>query len=157
MSMEINVYDYMNVILQALKTGVLVTTCNGGKVNSMSISWGQIGIEWNRLIFTTYIRTGRFTYEQLNKNPEFTVNIPLEGMNVTEYIKICGTISGREVDKIEEAGMDTVASQRVGVPGIRQLPLTLECKVIYRQLQDMGGIPDDIRSTFYPGDVPSEF
>ena len=53
--------------------------------------------------------------------------------------------------------MDTVASQRVGVPGIRQLPLTLECKVIYRQLQDMGGIPDAIRSTFYPGDVPSEF
>ena len=43
----------------------------------------------------------------------------------------------------------------MGAPGIRELPLTLECKVIYRQLQDRSAIPEDIRVRNYPEDADS--
>ncbi len=151
----INIYEHMNTILSALKKGILLTTSNGIRHNSMAISWGQIGIEWNKPIFTTYIRTGRYTYQLLNKNPEFTVNIPLPGTDISSYIKICGTQTGADCDKHVKAGITTVPSPNITVPGIKQLPLTLECKVIYRQLQDKSAIPEMLKSTFYPAAVPS--
>ncbi len=155
MSKNINMYEHMNTILSALKKGILLTTSNGTKNNSMTISWGQIGIEWNKPIFTTYVRTGRYTYQLLNENPEFTINIPLPGMDISKYIKICGTQTGKDVDKHAQAEITTVPSPSVSVPGIKELPLTLECKVVYRQLQDKSAIPAEVKPTFYPDNVPS--
>ena len=43
----------------------------------------------------------------------------------------------------------------VSVPGIKELPLTLECKVIYRQLQDLNLYLPEIKEKFYPQDVDS--
>ena len=79
MKKKIEVFDYAATILNAVKKGVLLTTRANGKVNTMSISWGALGIEWNKPIFTTYVREGRFTRELLDANGEFTVNVPLEG------------------------------------------------------------------------------
>ncbi len=157
MNKNIDIYDYVNVMLKALKNGVLLTTKSDDKVNSMAISWGQIGIEWNKPIFTTYVRIGRFTYELLSKNPEFTVNFPLKNTNIAQYIAFCGTKSGRDVNKHTEIGLDLVGSPNITVPGLKQLPLTLECKVIYRQLQDKTNIPSKLKKDFYPEDKSSEF
>lgn len=154
---EVDVFDYMNDIMKALQSGVLLTTKYEDKVDSMSISWGQIGIEWNRPIFTTFVRTGRFTHELLGKNPEFTVNFPQNNNSINKCIGFCGTKSGRDTDKHSALGLDLVDSPNVNVPGIRQLPLTLECKVIYRQMQDKESIPQEFKKDFYPQDVPSDF
>jgi flavin reductase (DIM6/NTAB) family NADH-FMN oxidoreductase RutF len=43
-----------------------------------------------------------------------------------------------------------VDSDLIQVPGIGQLPLTLECRVIYRQKQDLDQLPQDILQRFYP-------
>ena len=40
------------------------------------------------------------------------------------------------------------------MPGIRQYPLTIECKVLYSQDQDLSRIPEDILRKAYPQDVP---
>ena len=40
----------------------------------------------------------------------------------------------------------------ISVPGIKELPLTLECKVIYKQKQDLSAIPEDIIKRYYPAD-----
>ena len=44
-------------------------------------------------MFVIYIREGRFTREQLDKNPEFTVNIPLEGKLDPGIFNVCGSQS----------------------------------------------------------------
>lgn len=80
MKQEINVFEYAKEITSAIPKGILITT-KVDKVNSMTIGWGSLGIEWGLPIFTTYVRTGRFTAEQLIKNPEFTVNIPFGDFN----------------------------------------------------------------------------
>ena len=69
------VFDYANDILKAVKTGVLLTTKTDDKVNTMTISWGTLGIEWGKTIFTVFVRENRFTKSQLDKNPEFTKKV----------------------------------------------------------------------------------
>ena len=75
MKKQIEVFDYANDILKAVKTGVLLTTKADDKVNTMTISWGTLGIEWVKTIFTVFVRENRFTKSQLDKNPEFTKKV----------------------------------------------------------------------------------
>lgn len=155
MKQEINVFDYTETIMKAVKKGVLVTTKAGDKVNSMTISWGMFGIEWDLPIFTIFVRENRFTRTQLDVNEEFTVNIPINQEYNKKIIGYCGTKTGKEIDKAKELNLDLVDGDLVNVPGIKQLPLTLECKVRYKQLQDRNAIPAEIREKDYPEHVDS--
>lgn len=154
MKKTIDIYEYMNHIHRMLKKGILITTRKGDKVNSMTVSWGQIGIEWNRLIFTTYVRTGRYTHYLLEVSGEFTVNIPMS-KPVGKILGYCGTNSGRDVDKVKELGLTLEDGRKVAAPGLKELPLTLECKILYKQLQDPEAMPPQFKDEFYPQDVPS--
>lgn len=40
-------------------------------------------------------------------------------------------------------------------PAIKEIPLTLECKVVYKQEQDKDNIPQEFKDMFYPQDIPS--
>ena len=154
MKKEVNALDYAAQICKALPKGVLLTTKNGDKYNTMTIGWGHIGVEWRRPVFVVYVRESRYTRELLDRCGDFTVNIPL-GEADPRIVSVCGTVSGREVDKIEMLGLTLVASDHVSVPGIRELPLTLECRVCYRHRQEPSQLPQDIQDAFYPqGDRP---
>ena len=111
MKQQIDVLDYTESILKGVKCGVLLTTAAEGRVNTMAISWGTLGIEWGRVIFTTFVRLGRFTREMLDKNGEFTVNIPLDGSDKSIVGK-CGTCSGRAVDKIRQFNLTLVDGEK---------------------------------------------
>ena len=145
----IDPFDYANHILKAVKKGVLLTTKAGEKVNTMSISWGTLGIQWGLPIFTVFVRGCRHTSPMLEKNTEFTINIPLEAAD-KEIIRFCGTKSGRDVDKFQALGLETEDPEVISVPGIRQLPLTLECKVVYAQQQYPEHMMDAELPTHYP-------
>lgn len=149
MKREVNAFDYAGEICKALPKGILMTTKKDAFVNSMVIGWGHIGIEWSRPIFVAYVRESRFTKQTVERHGEFTINVPL-GEFDSNIIKICGTKSGRDMDKIKELDLHLVESNHVDVPGIKEFPLTLECKVIYKQKQDLSAIPDDIIARYYP-------
>ena len=153
---KIDIKDYAGDILKALPGGLLLTTKADDKVNSMVIGWGTFGINWSRPAFAVYVREGRFTREQLDKNPEFTVNVPM-GDYDKNIIAVCGGKSGRDMDKVAEAGLTLVNPEVISVPAIKEFPLTLECKVIYRQPQELDLLPEDIQSRMYPQDVPGTY
>ncbi len=67
MKKEIQVFDYATEIMKALEKGILLTTKADDKVNTMTISWGTLGIEWGKPIFTVFVRENRFTKQQLEK------------------------------------------------------------------------------------------
>ena len=147
----VNPFDYAKEINYALEKGILLTTKAGDKLNTMAIGWGMMGIQWNKPIFIGLVRGCRHTYNMLEENPEFTVNIPLDTLD-KNIIRVCGTKSGRDIDKFAELGLETEEGMTVSVPGIRQLPLTLECKVIYRQDQDSSLLHPDVVERYYkPG------
>lgn len=156
MKRKIQVWDYAGEIMSSLEKGVLLTTKSGEQVNTMTISWGMLGIEWGKPIFTVFVRENRFTRAFLEQNPEFTINIPY-GEFKKKILGICGTKSGRDTDKIQMAGLTLEAPEAISVPGIRELPLTLECKVIYKQKQDPQAITEENNGKFYPQDTDSSF
>lgn len=156
MKQEIQVFDYATEILNALKNAVLITTKADGKVNSMTIGWGKLGIEWKTPIFITYVREGRFTREQLDKNPEFTVNIPYGAFD-PKILSYCGSKSGRNTNKIKDLDLTLESPVSISVPGIKEFPLTLECRVVYKQLQDRNQILPEHLKNFYPQDKDSSF
>ena len=149
---QVDVFDYAGEICKAMKSGILLTTALDGKVNTMTIGWGTLGIEWNKPIFIAYVRESRFTREFLDQSGEFTVNIPVTD-DQTDVIRFCGRKSGRDTDKIQEMSLSLVESDTISAPGIKEFPLTLECKVINRQLQTIDMLPTGVQDRFYPGDV----
>ena len=156
MKRVIDVFEYTGEILKAVKGGVLLTTMADGRVNTMTISWGTLGIEWGKPIFTTFIREHRFTKQLLDKNPEFTVNIPY-GTFDKDILKVCGTKSGRDTDKVKDLGLTLENADSISGKAIRELPLTLECKVVYVQKQEESAMHEAYQKACYPKDVDGTF
>lgn len=147
--------DIAGKIVEELPQGVLLTTKTADKVDTMTIGWGTFGIEWNKPIFAAYIREGRFTRGQLDQNPVFTVNIPTDRTGaVRKIVGRCGSCSGREVDKIADAGLTLVDGEKIDAPAVKELPLTLECRVVFKQRQERPAI-DSKFDSFYPQDKDS--
>lgn len=152
MKKEIQVFDYAGHICKEMKRGILLTSKAGGKLNTMTIGWGMLGIEWGKPIFIALVRESRFTKHLIEESGEFTVNIPYGDMD-SKILGFCGTKSGRDVDKFAQLGLTPEDPVAIQTPGIRQLPLTLECKVLYTQPQELGAIPQDILERYYPQNV----
>ena len=68
--------------------------------------------------------------------------------------RVCGSQSGYNIDQVKEAGLELVDAEVIRTPGIRQYPLTIECKILYAQDQDLSKIPQDILERMYPQEVP---
>lgn len=149
MKKVIDAFDYAGEICKAMKKGILLTTKADGQVNTMTIGWGTLGIEWGRPVFVAYVRESRYTHEMLERCGEFTVNIPVESVD-PKILGVCGTKSGRDMDKIRELNLTLEEPMNISVPGIKELPLTLECKILYRMEQTLDTIPQDIIERYYP-------
>ena len=149
MKRQVNPFDYAGDICKALPRGILLTTKRGEEVNSMTIGWGTMGVDWSLPVFIAYVRESRYTKQMLEENGEFTVNVPLGDVD-KNILAICGTKSGRDMNKIKELGLHLEEPMSISVPGIKELPLTLECKVIYKQQQDLTAIPQKILDRYYP-------
>ena len=121
----------------------------------MAIGWGTMGVQWKKPIFIVFVRQSRHTKELLDKNPEFTVNIPLDKID-KDVLRVAGTMSGRDVDKVKELGLTLVPGETVSVPAIKELPLTIECKVIYQQDQDLSALEPNLREHSYPAGTAEE-
>ena len=155
MKKDIQVWDYAGKILEETGKGVLLTTKSGDQVNTMTIGWGILGIQWGKPIFVALVRESRHTKKMLDENPEFTVNVPL-GQIDKNILAVCGTKSGRDMDKIKHLGLTLEEGKTVGVPAIKELPLTLECKVIYKQDQDPAAINEENDTKYYAKGTKNE-
>jgi flavin reductase (DIM6/NTAB) family NADH-FMN oxidoreductase RutF len=131
-----------------MSPGVLITAKMGDKVNPMTIGWGSIGVEWGKPLFTAYVRPCRYTHEMIEVTGEFTVNVPMG--NVKNILGFCGTKSGRDTDKVAELCLTLEDPVTISAPGIKELPLTLECRVVYKQDQVLAHLQDDLRDRYYP-------
>ena len=129
------------------KQWMLITAGNGQSANTMTASWGGLGALWNMPVSFAFIRPTRYTYEFTER--EDTYSLCFFDESYRPALNLCGTVSGRDRDKIAEAGLTLVAPEAVSVPAIRECPLTLECRVLYSHPQDASRLPEDIRRQFY--------
>lgn len=149
---EINALEYAPQILsQMARGGILATVKVDGKVNPITIGWGTFGMQWGKMLFQIYIRESRYSKQLLDRAREFTINVPLaESARAKEILAFCGTHSGRDTDKVAELGLTMVEGDHVSAPAFCELPLTLECKVVYSVRQDAAQMPEDVTRRYYP-------
>ena len=100
-----------------------------GSFNAMTIGWGSIGVMWGIPFVQVVVRPVRYTYEFMERYDTFTVCAFPE--KFAEALELLGTKSGRDGDKITEAGLTPVAATKVQAPAYAQAELVLECRKIY--------------------------
>lgn len=135
-------------ILDQLKNGAFLTVKSGDKVNTMTIGWGTIGYLWHKPICIVMVRPSRYTFSLIEKAKSFTVSFLLEG-KMSESLKLCGTNSGRDVDKVEECGISLIPGKAVDTHVIDGCDIYLECAVIYKTPLIPNQIPREVKSRFY--------
>jgi flavin reductase (DIM6/NTAB) family NADH-FMN oxidoreductase RutF len=147
--MSVDFIKNMEVGMESLhKKGAFLTVAHGDTVNTMTISWGNIGYEWNRPIFTVMVRKSRYTYELIEKSSEFTVSIPLND-GLKEALSICGTKSGRDINKFEVCNLQLKEGRTTSTPVIGNCELHYECKIVYKSDMNPEFLDESVKSSSY--------
>lgn len=106
---------------------MLITAGDKEKFNTMTASWGGVGVLWGKNVATCYIRPQRYTKEFVDKNDTFTLSFFPDGYR--EALNICGTLSGRDCDKVKKAGLTPVFLDET--PAFEEARLVLVCRKLY--------------------------
>jgi len=109
---------------------MLITAGELGDCNTMTASWGALGVLWGRQVAFIVIRPTRYTYQFVERSDTFTLSF--FGEEYREALNICGTKSGRDGDKIAEAGLTPLPSPG-GSVYFAEANLVLECRKLYGQ------------------------
>ncbi len=145
---------YTEVIKEAAeqlsKGGAFLTAGYEGEINTMTISWAAMGRIWNKPILIVAVRSSRHTYKLSDNSNQFTVSFPAPGQLARE-LALCGTKSGRDMDKFNECDFVALEAATVVAPLIDKCKIHMECKVVYKQAMEPGLIDKSIKKTFYDG------
>lgn len=126
---------------------MLITAGTEEKCNTMTASWGGLGVLWGKPVAIVYIRPQRYTLEFVEREDTFTLCFFGEGYR--KALALCGSKSGRDVDKVKECGF-TVATAE-GAPYFEEADLVLVCKKAYWQDMDPTHFLDgEIDGKWYP-------
>ena len=104
-----------NVFSMIGEQWMLVTAGTAERCNTMTASWGGLGVLWGKPVATVYIRPQRYTLEFVERENCFTLS--LFGEEYRKALALCGSKSGRDVDKVKECGF-TVAGAACGAPSL---------------------------------------
>ncbi|SHH54091.1 NADH-FMN oxidoreductase RutF, flavin reductase (DIM6/NTAB) family [Clostridium collagenovorans DSM 3089] len=144
-----NFIENLELAMKNLHTqGAFLTVKSGDIVNTMTISWGQIGYQWNRPTFTVMVRKSRYTFDLIEKAKDFTVSIPVES-DMKTSLGFCGTKSGRDIDKFKECNLSLKASNKVDTPIIDAKGVHYECKIVYKQEMSSEFLNEEIKESKY--------
>lgn len=113
------------------KNWMLITAEKDGQANTMTASWGGVGILWGKPVAYVFIRPQRYTREFVDAADSFSLSfLPEKFRKELSYL---GSTSGRDEDKIKKAGLTAV--HEADVPYFDEADLVLICKKLYRQEQ----------------------
>lgn len=124
---EISPYELDNTLKLIGKDWMLITARDGEKVNAMTASWGCLGVLWNRPIAVCFIRPQRHTFGLAEEQDR--LSLAFFGQDRRDALSLCGTKSGRDCDKISEAGFTT--SDADGVPVINEAQILVIGRKLY--------------------------
>ena len=108
---------------------MLITAGSEEKFNTMTASWGGLGVLWNKNVAFTFIRPSLYTFEFTEREDFFSLCFFPAGYK--KELTYCGRNSGRDVDKVKETGLTPMFME--GVPYFEEASMVLICKKLYSQ------------------------
>lgn len=106
---------------------MLISAGDEKAFNTMTASWGALGVIWGSPAATVYIRQSRYTKEFVDKNDTFTVSF--YDKKYRDALNICGTVSGRDCDKVSKANLTPYFTD--GSVAFEEAEMIMVCKKIY--------------------------
>ena len=86
------------------KEWALVSAGDKTRCNTMTVSWGGVGVLWGKNVVFIFIRDSRYTKEFLDNGDLFSLSFLNE--DYRDALNYCGSHSGRgEKDKFAAAGL----------------------------------------------------
>lgn len=118
---------------------------SGDMANPMTIGWATFGIVWGKPICTVFVRHTRYSHELMEKSGSFTVSVPFAG-KMREALGICGSRSGRDIDKMDMAKLTLADGSSKMIDGCH---IHFVCKTVAKTEMDMDNVSKDILTKFY--------
>lgn len=126
---------------------MLITAGTLKSWNTMTASWGGLGVLWNRPVAFTFIRPTRRTFDFAERHTQYTLSFFAERWR--DALVLCGTRSGRDTDKAQATGLVPVEGSS-GTVHFEQARLVLECRKLYSQDIDPACFTDPTIGDNYP-------
>lgn len=150
MQKEINIRELKDNFVKMISNDwALLTAGKNDDFNTMTVSWGGIGELWNKDVCFVFVRPQRYTYEFMEKNDYFSLSF--FGGEYKKELGICGSKSGRDIDKMAETGFIHVdLGESVGYEQAK-LNVVLK-KLAYQDMKPDGFIDDSIMNNYANND-----
>ncbi len=131
------------------KDWLLITAKKEDKVNTMTASWGGVGIMWGKPAIYLVIRPSRYTKEFVDSTERFSVSVLNDSYRKT--LSYFGTVSGRDEDKIGKSGL--VLAEEENVPYFEAAEIAMICKKLYVQPMDRKYLLETpVEARWYPNE-----
>lgn len=150
--------EFLNISPDMIETNVislignewmLITAEKDGVCNTMTASWGGMGVMWNKPSAFVFIRPQRYTFEFVEASDTLTLSFFDE--KYRDALKLCGSVSGRDRDKITESGL--TLTHRCGMSCFEEAKLTLFCRKRYSQYLTEDSVCDpSVKNNYTAGD-----
>ena len=137
-----------NVFKLLDKDWMLITAGTMDHYNTMTASWGHMGIMWNLPVAIGWVRPQRYTFEFTEKYSHFTLCFFTD--EYRKALQFCGSRSGRDHDKAAETGLTPVATDNGNV-FFQEARLVMECRKLYSDdLKAENFVVPEIANKNYP-------
>lgn len=128
------------------KQWMLITAKKDGKVNTMTASWGGMGILWNKKVAMIFVRPQRYTKQFIDGSDTFSLTFFDESYR--EQLRYLGTVSGKDEDKINACHFTVIEDT---APYFKEATCSVFCKKLYKQdLEAQCFIDQKLMKDVYP-------
>ena len=156
---KLSPYDFGDNLFHLIdKEWMLITAKNPetGKCNTMTASWGGCGILWNKPVAFLFIRPQRYTMEFVNANDTLTLSFFHEAYR--DALRLCGSVSGRDCDKIAKAGLHSEELETENALGFQVAKYTFVCRKLYQDvLKESAFLDPSLLANYKAGDYHNVF
>ena len=147
---EIKIQEYKENVFNAIgKQWMLISAKKEGCVNTMTASWGGMGVIWNRNVATIYVRPQRYTKEFIDNSDYFSLCFFDESWR--PKLSYLGSVSGKDEPKITQAGLTVLDQDET--PYFAEAKLIMICRKLYKQALEKDCFMDvNLYDQNYPND-----
>lgn len=132
------------------KEWALVSAGSKQKANAMTVSWGGVGVLWGKNVAFIFVRDSRYTKEFIDSGDFFSVSFL--GKAYKDALNYCGTHSGRNEDKLANAGLTW--NYKLSIPYIDEGNLILLCqKLSAVRITEDTFLSPEIKKWYTDGDL----
>lgn len=129
---------------------LLVSAGDETRCNMMTASWGLMGVLWGKPVAEIFIRPSRYTLSFLEEHETFSLCVFPEELKKRVH-GICGSASGRQVDKLSETGLTPIYEN--GTVYFEEAETVFLCRKLYTDTLDPAKLLDQsLAEKWYDGD-----